>query len=78
MTKNKPTQYIFKLVQGIWRNITGDSEILADFLERLELNIDDKTQYARIIDYENNLYYIFHRVNWEKITIEVWKINETY
>lgn len=68
MPKHK--EHTFRLVEGVWRSITaGDSAIiLADFLDYHELNIDECTQFARIICGKTTYVY---RAYGGKITINI-------
>lgn len=71
----KPLKEIqFRPIEGIWRDVTGDSGTLAETLERLNIIIDDKTQFARIYDYANDIC-IYYRASAMKIRITIWKIN---
>lgn len=67
-------EMIFKKVQGVWRNVAGDSAILADVLTAFELQIDDRCEFARIKDHDNNLE-IYYRRNGGKITLTLWQLN---
>lgn len=71
---NPEEKKIFKQVEGIWRNITGDSATLAETFERLGIIIDDKCEFARFRDYENNRY-IIYRAALGEITIAIWKLD---
>lgn len=68
-------EMVFQNVGGIWRNVAGDSAILADVLNALGLIIDDKCEFARFKDFENNLS-IWYRANGGRITITLWKIQQ--
>ena len=65
-------EYIFRNVDGYWRNISGESEILADVLHKLEIDFPDKCEFARYNDYENQRS-IWIRAYGGKITITIWK-----
>lgn len=45
----------FMPIEGIWKDVAGDSGTLADTLERLNILIDDNTQFCRIIQYDNKI-----------------------
>ena len=62
---------IFRPVEGVWKNIAGDSAILADVLAALNLQIDEKCEFARFKDYENKLY-IWYRASAMKITLTIY------
>lgn len=71
---NKPLHsYRFRQIEGIWRDATANAGILADFLAAHNLLIDDRTEYARIKDYEEGMCY-WYRVDGGLITIDIWKI----
>ena len=67
-------EYIFKNVGGMFVNVAGESETLADILRQLEIVIDDKCQFARFYDYENERCIYYRAYNWGKITITIWKL----
>lgn len=67
-------EMIFKEVDGIWRNVTDKGAILADVINAFELQIDDKCEFARFKDYDNNLS-IWYRRNGGKIVITLWELN---
>ena len=68
-------QYQFRVIEGTWRDVIGDSrEILANVLNELNIIIDDKCEFCRIKDYENERY-IYYRVYGGKITIDIWKLD---
>lgn len=69
--QSKPKKYIFRPVGEVWQNVTGDSGTLADFLTELGILIDDKTEFARIRNYEANKY-IIYRACAMKVIIEIW------
>lgn len=74
MTKPSKT-LTFIPIQGIWKEVSaGDSaRMLSDVLEDMNLQIDEKTEFARIIDYEQGLR-IWYRAKALKITIEIWEM----
>lgn len=65
--------YVFMPVNGIWTDVKGDAGILADFLQSKQLIIDDRTQFARIYDYDEGVSY-HYRSESRRVTITVWKI----
>lgn len=75
MPRNKPQTKIFILANGIWKDVAGDSGTLAEFLSEYDLLIDDRTQFARIYDYENNICIFYKVVNAIKIQIDIWQIS---
>lgn len=72
----KKIHYEFRPIEGVWRNISGDSEILANFLEREGIIIDDRTRYARIVDYEQECTFLYRHYDALRITIEKQYYNE--
>lgn len=67
-------EFRFRLVQGMWRDVLGlDGEILADVLEKYELQVCDKCEFARFKDYERG-YSIWYRVNGGSITLTIWQL----
>lgn len=71
MKPNK--EMIFRYVGGRFVNMSGDSEILADVLHELNIEVDEKCEFARFKDYVNNRS-IFYRAFDGKITIQIWNI----
>lgn len=66
-------QYLFRQISGIWQDTTENAGTLAGFLAARNLLIDDRTQFARIYDYQEGACY-WYRVDGGLITIDVWKI----
>ena len=70
----KPLQETnFFLIDGAWRDAYGN--ILADVLAKYGLLIDDRTQFARIYDYERMIIFYF-RASAGKITLTLWRIEK--
>ena len=67
-------EYRFREIEGIWRDIRGDNEILADVLEQYSIIVDDRCQFARIYDYERHICF-YYRVDGGLITLILWKID---
>ena len=65
--------YQFRQINGIWQEVRENAGILADFLAVNNLQIDDRTEHARIRDYDEGVYY-WYRVWGGVISIEVWQI----
>lgn len=63
----------FFLIDGAWRDTYGN--ILADVLAKYGLLIDDRTQFARIYDYERMIIFYF-RASAGKITLTIWRIEK--
>lgn len=45
---------MFRPIEGVWKDCS-DGTILADVLFEYDLLIDDRTQFARIYDYERRI-----------------------
>ena len=63
----------FRQINGIWQDTTENAGTLADFLGTRDLLIDDRTQFARINDYQEGVCY-WYSVDGGLITIDVWKL----
>lgn len=75
--QNKPVEMTFRNVGGQWQRVDSqepEPPTLADILKELDIIIDDKTEFARIKDYENNLE-IWYRIYGGKITLQIWNID---
>lgn len=73
-TNMKPLQETnFFLIDGAWRDTYGN--ILADVLAKYGLLIDDRTQFARIYDYERMIIFYF-RASAGKITLTLWRMEK--
>lgn len=70
----KPQVITFRPMQGIWRATSGDSDTLANYLQRFNLIVDDKAQFIRFYDRENKRV-IYYRADALKITLTIWKWN---
>lgn len=66
---------IFRPIDGIWTDTSTNTGTLADFLAAHSLLIDDRTQFARIYDYDEGVCY-YYRASAGKVSIELWKIGE--
>lgn len=72
---NKPIKkYLFYEVEGIWVNVLGESKTCAQVLDELNIIIDDKCNFARFYDYENNIMILYKALTPRKIEIYIWKI----
>lgn len=72
---NKPLcEYVFRNVDGVWRDVAGNGDILADVLRRHNLLIDDKAVFIRFKDYERGFYIWYRAYNEAKITLTVWRL----
>lgn len=69
----KPLQEVsFFLIEGIWQDVEG--HILADFLASYDIIVDDRTQFARLYDYERMIL-IYYRASAGKVVITIWRIH---
>lgn len=66
-------QYRFRQIDGIWQDTRENAGTLADFLSARDLLIDDRTQFARIYDYDAG-WCIFYRAQAGMVEIEEWKL----
>lgn len=67
----KRIEYIFRPVEGVWRDVTGKGDILADILIKYGILMDDRTQFARLYDYDEGVCYTYRAYNAAKITFAI-------
>lgn len=68
----KPLQDITFFPMGdIWQDVEG--HVLADFLASYDIIIDDRTEFARLKDYEHRLS-IWYRAGARKVRITIWRM----
>lgn len=73
---SKPLHYYqFRFIDGLWRDVAGNGGVLADVLTLWELEIDYRTQFARIKDFETGLEFTFRAWTCAKIELTVNKLN---
>ena len=58
-------------MEGIWKDVDG--HILADILALYDLVIDDRTQFARLYDYQRMILFYF-RASAGRISLTLWRI----
>lgn len=63
---------VFRLVDGLWQSAEG--MILAEFLAERGIVMDDRTQFARLYDYDVNECIYYRAYGSQKITITIWDI----
>lgn len=63
---------VFRLVDGLWQSAEGI--ILAEFLAERGIVMDDRTQFARLYDYDANECTWYRAYGCQKITITIWDI----
>lgn len=74
MNMRKPLQDIsFFLMGKTWQDVNG--VVLADFLSLYDIVIDDRTQFARLYDYERMIS-IYIRAQAGKVQITIWRLTE--
>lgn len=74
MTKPIET-YVFRMIDGMWRDVTHDGGILADVLSRWELDFDYRVEFARVKDYERGILFMY-RASAGKVSLELWRIGK--
>lgn len=52
---------------GLWLDAYGN--VLADVLAKYEIIVDDRTQFARLYDYERMIKFEYHKYHGGKITL---------
>lgn len=65
-------QMIFRDIDGMWRDCSYGA-ILADVLSEYNLLIDDRTQFARIYDYERGVCF-WYRASAGNIKLTLWAL----
>lgn len=66
--------YDFRLIGGVFRDIKyQEQELLTDVLTKYEIIVDDRTQFARLYDYEREIV-IYYRSHGNVVTIKIWKM----
>ena len=68
----------FRNVGGMWRRVDSrepQPPTLAEVLKEFDLQIDDRTEFARIKDYENQLEFKFLQYG-GTITLTIWKMQD--
>lgn len=64
-------EYTFRLVDDVWRDVTGRGDILADILEKYGIVMDDRTQFARLYDYDEGVCYTYRAYNGAKVALSI-------
>lgn len=68
-------EYQFRLIEGVWRDVLGkDERVLADVLAEYEIQMDDRTQFARLYDYRRELGFYYRAFNYAKIILLIFRI----
>lgn len=69
----KPIQeYIFRPMPDMWTDASS-GKVLADVLQEYEIIVDDRTQFARIYDYERGICF-WYRAAANKIVLTLYHI----
>lgn len=63
---------VFRLIDGLWQSAEG--MILAEFLAERGIVMDDRTQFARLYDFDVNECIYYRAYGSQKITITIWDI----
>lgn len=73
----KPLEhYTFRPIDGIWVDVLGKEPlILADVLMSYDMLIDDRTQFARMYDYERGIIIWYRAYGALKIEITIFKMD---
>lgn len=66
--------YIFRPMPEIWTD-ASTNKVLADVLNEYDIVVDDRTQFARLYDYQRGMR-IYYRASAGKVTITIWKIDD--
>lgn len=64
---------IFRPIDGQWTDVKENAGLLADYLSERSLLVDDRTQFARIYDYEEGVLY-YYRACAGKVQITEWPL----
>ena len=67
-------EYIFRPMPEIWTD-AGTGEVLADVLQKYAIIVDDRTQFARLYDYDANVCY-HYRSSAGMIKLTIWKLGD--
>lgn len=68
--------YQFRMVNGLWLDVAGNGGILADVLANWGFDIDYRTQFARIMDYERGLRILYRAYTYGKIEVDIYKMGD--
>lgn len=71
---NHVQSYQFRFIDGMWRDVLGSDRVLADVLADYDLDIDYRTQFARLYDYERGLRIEFRAYSGAKIRVDIFRI----
>ena len=68
--------YVFRYIGGLWRDTALDAGILSDVLSQWEIELDYRTQFARLYDYERGLVFTYRAYSGAKITLTITKLQQ--
>ena len=70
----KPLQEVSFFPMGdVWQDVEG--HVLADFLASYDIIVDDRTEFARLRDYQRRLS-IWYRAGAGKVRITIWRLGD--
>lgn len=70
----KPLQEVsFFPMDDVWQDAEG--HVLADFLASYDIIVDDRTEFARLKDYQRRLS-IWYRAGAGKVRITIWRLGD--
>lgn len=73
---NKPLKfYSFRIIDGIWQDVAGSGDVLADVLSEYGIVIDDRAQFCRLIDLERQIIIVYRAYGVLKIELTVNKLH---
>lgn len=72
---SKPLHYYqFRFIGDMWRDVAGNGDVLADVLSEWGIEMDHRTQFARLKDYERGLQFLFRAYTCAKIELTITKL----
>lgn len=66
-------EYIFRPMPEIWTD-ASTGKVLADVLAEYGIIVDDRTQFARINDYEHNMCFWYRAYTGGKISLTLYRL----
>lgn len=68
-------EYVFRPIEDKWVDVKNNAGLLADFLGARSLLVDDRTQFARIYDYDAGILY-YYRAGAGSVRITLWALDK--
>ena len=68
-------EFVFRPIEGRWVDVKNNAGLLADFLSERSLLVDDRTQFARIYDYDAGILY-YYRAGAGRVQITLWSLDK--